>query len=116
MNKYGLTSIKAAKLVDQGFSPSDAWEKASCEFFERGSAAHKKGCPKNAFWGLYENDRVKLSKNALYAVKALEYLRKYPQEVISVKKLWNIATNGELISHNSQMNVVLELWKSGLIK
>lgn len=72
MNKYARTAILAAKYVQIGNSPGQAWKKASCEVFAPGSASQKKGCPKNAFIGLYgESDSV----NGQYAQRGLAYLR-----------------------------------------
>lgn len=111
MNKYSQIALKAAKYVKEGLNPEEAWEKASCEIFEKGSNSQKKGCPKNAFIGLYGINTN--SKNAQYAIKALNYLKDNKINDITTKELWDIVGVG--ISHNHQMNVVLALYKEGMI-
>lgn len=113
MNRYASTSLKAADFISQGFDPKNAWEKASCLYFEPGSAAQKKGCPKNAFLGLYGINPD--GKNATYARNAVDHLRRNPNDK-KIEHLWAIARGGNEISHNSQMHVVLALWDAGYIK
>lgn len=113
MNKYATTALKAAELIRSGLDPRSAWERSSCLYFEAGSSGQKKGCPKNAFLGLYGINPT--GKNAIYAITALNYLKHNPRET-SVDRLWEIANNGSKIKHNSQMNVVLALWQSGYIR
>jgi len=113
MNSYASTALKAADLISQGLDPKNAWEKASFHYFKPGSAAQKKGCPKNAFLGLYGVNPN--GKNATYARNAVNYLRKNPNYK-SIGNLWSIARGENEICHNSQMHVVLALWNAGYIK
>lgn len=113
MNRYALTAIKAAEFISQDIEPRTAWEKASCMYFEPGSAAQKKGCPKNAFLGLYGINPE--GKNATYARNAVSYLRKNPMDN-SIEHLWAIARGEKQIVHNSQMHVVLALWNAGYLE
>lgn len=115
MSKYGIIAVKAAEYVEQGLCPRAAWQKASCEVFEEGSAAQKKGCPKNAFIGLFDEKKARTNKNAQYALKAVEYRRDNSDE-IDTRTLWGIVMDGEMKVYNSQMDVVLALWNKGLIK
>lgn len=107
MNKYAIIAQNAATLVQPGSEPSVAWETASCQVFTPGSASQKKGCPKNAFLGLYGGT----GKNATYAQKALQYLRQNPNTSVTPFELWNIVLTGESKCYNSQMDVVLAAYK-----
>lgn len=106
MNKYAIIALKAAALVDTGIDPKSAWEISSCEVFAKGSASQKKGCPKNAFLGLYGINTT--TKNAVYAVKARERLSQNNTN-ITPNQLWKIVMAGEQKAHNHQMDVVLAL-------
>jgi hypothetical protein len=107
MGKYGQVAVKAEQYVQKGKGPRIAWKTASCAIFEPGT----KGCPKNAFLGLHGGH----GKNATYAQRALKYLKTHPNINISNNELWKIATDGANIQQNSQMDVVLSLYKEGLI-
>lgn len=111
MNKYAQTAIRAAHYMQSGFNANNAWEKASCEIFVPGSYSQKKGCPRKAFLGLFGGS----GKNAKYAQKALAYLKEHGMNGITTAELWKIAVNGEAKIHNSQMEVVLALFREGLI-
>lgn len=111
MGKYGEVAVKAAQYIKEGKDPLPAWEKASCEIFEPGSSSQKKGCPKNAFLGLYGGR----GKNATYAQTALAYLKANPLQSITADELWAIVMSGTRKVHNHQMDVVLSLYKEGLI-
>lgn len=105
-----MIAVKAARYVKEGYEPLSAWEKASCEIFERGSSLQKKGCPKNAFLGLYGGK----GKNAEYARIAWSYLEANPNEYVTASELWEIVMSGNQKAHNSQMDVVLALYNVGL--
>ncbi|HOF27400.1 MAG TPA: hypothetical protein PK761_01535 [Clostridia bacterium] len=111
MNKYSQVAIKAGSYVKDGMTPKDAWEKASCEIFKPGSSSQKKGCPKNAFLGLYGGK----GKNAEYAIKALDFLKKNPNINIKPRELWLIVTEGISKTYNQQMDVVIALFEAGLV-
>lgn len=83
MNKYAQTALKAAHYVELGEEPLKACEEASRELFKIGSSAQKKGCPKNAFLGLYGGK----GKNAEYARKGLAYLHTYGGDSVTEKDL-----------------------------
>lgn len=112
MGKYGQVAVRAAKYVKEGNSARSAWETASCEIFERGSASQIKGCPKNAFLGLFAEGQ---GKNAEYAQTALRYLKSNPNKNVAADELWRIVMSGTPKVHNQQMDVVLSLYKEGLI-
>ena len=111
MNKYAQVALLAAQYVKEGISPASAWEKASGEVFIPGSPSQKKGCPKNAFLGLYGGKGI----NAEYARKGLAYLQANGLANITEQYLWNIITEGNGKAYNSQMHVVMALFNAGLI-
>ena len=114
-NKYAKIAVKAFEYINAGYSAEKAWEKASCESYKKGSHSQKKGCPRNAFLGLTSNSQaLAKSKNSLYALKALDILRKNPNSNFSINELWLLVVEKPKI-HNSQMNIVLALWNNGLI-
>jgi hypothetical protein len=85
--------------------------------------SRKKGCPRGAFLGLCEEGMVKgiragkhtASKdNKLYAVRAAALLIEGDRKW-SIGELWRAASNAPEKAHNSQMDVVMALWKNGLI-
>ncbi len=84
--------------------------------------SRKKTCPRGAFLGLCEEGLVKgipagrytASKdNKAYAVNAAALLAERKQSW-SASELWRAVGNAEK-THNRQMDVVLALWKNGLI-
>lgn len=116
MNKYAQTAIKAVGYINTGLEAEQAWEKASCEYFEIGTSSQKKGCPKSAFLGLFSKKANKLkSKNATYAYKALTILRNNPNHNYSPNELWALVVADDPKKHNSQMDIVLVLWENKLL-
>jgi hypothetical protein len=85
--------------------------------------ARKKGCPRGAFLGLCEEGLVKgipaghygaSRDNKAYALRAAELLTAGAQNW-SRSALWQAVTDDPEKTHNSQMDIVLALWKNGLI-
>ena len=113
MNKYAQVALIAAERIKNGMQPRAAWEQASSEIFPKGSASQTKGCPKNAFLGLY--DSTANTKNATYAREALAWLRAHPDCKITPSALWKIVLKGEAKAYNSQMDVVIVLYQNGYI-
>lgn len=111
MGKFGQVAVKAANYIQNGYEPQKAWETSSEEIFGTNNTSKDKGCPKNAFLGFYSGK----GKNAEYARAALDYLKSNPDVDITVTELWKIATKGKAKTHNGQMDVVLSLYKEGLI-
>jgi hypothetical protein len=86
-------------------------------------AARKKGCPRGAFLGLCEAGLVKgipagrytASKdNKDYAVRAAALLSEGTRSW-SRSTLWQAVSNNPEKTHNSQIDIVLALWKNDLI-
>jgi len=126
-NKYSLAALDAVEMINHGTcnNPSEAWDKALQKYYERKSSSFNKGCPKNAFLGLCEEGLIvgigpgkytKSKKNKAYAVKATEYLKQDPGLAKNIEELWEMATDRIGKVHNSQMDIVVALWKKNLIK
>jgi len=123
-NRYGEAALLAA---GQGFSASGNpmvwWDNAMQKLYPTSPTARKNGCPRGAFLGLCEEGLVKgipagkytASKdNKAYAVQAAALLTKGDQKW-SVGELWRAVSNAPEKAHNSQMDVVMALWKNDLI-
>ena len=123
--KYGLAARKAVDLmvIGDATSPKNAWEKAVKEVFKK-EVYREKGCPRAAFLGLCEDGLIKnitpgnytkSLKNKSYAVKAVQLLKKNPELRYNKKLLWEKIIIGKKISHNYQLDVVINLWENNLI-
>ena len=99
------------------------WEITMVEYFPTQKSSRKKSCPKNAFLGLCEEGLIAdipqgdygvnpESLNKCYAVKAALLVF---EGVIDKKMLWK-TVSGDAKTHNSQIDIVLELNKAGLLK
>ncbi len=125
MNKYAKSAIEATKRInkDSSKSPIDDWNEVTYEIFGEGSA-QKKGCPKSAYLSLCEvgaikgvpkGNYTKARENKKYTLNAYEYLKESKLSNYDIKELWKKATNNIEKKHNSQMNVVIELYKEDLL-
>ena len=123
--KFGYTAVKAVELIQKGISksPKDAWEKAGYQILEK-KVYVEKPCPKNAILGLCEEGLVKgvprgeytkSEKNKKYALKAFEKLQEDPLIKNDIKEFWRIVGPKPTISHNYQLNVVIQLMKHNLL-
>lgn len=123
-NRYGEAALMAAR---QGSSasvdPVARWESAMEKLYPTSQSARKKGCPRGAFLGLCEEGLVKgipfgrytaSRDNKAYAVHAAALLAEGKRSW-STSTLWRAVTNDPEKTHNSQMDVVLALWKNDLI-
>jgi hypothetical protein len=123
-NRYGEGALMAARHRSSGdVNPVARWESAMENLYPTSPAARKKGCPRGAFLGLCEAGLVKgipagrytASKdNKAYAVRAAELLAEGTQSW-STSALWKAVSNDPEKTHNSQMDIVLALWKNDLI-
>ena len=127
MNKYAQAAIEATKICseDKQISPRMAWDQVTSLIFGKDTSSQKKGCPRDAFLGLCEEGLVKgipagnycnSLKNKRYALSAVALLKK--DSAISDQPpmvLWKCVMKGEQKVHNSQMDVVIALWKSNLL-
>lgn len=125
LKKYGQIALIAVQSIKnkEYMNPADAWEKAALELFGEGSSNAVKGCPRSAFLGLCEEGIIsgvppgrytRSVKNKAYAIKSLQLLKENPELANNAGALWERITGGK-VSHNAQMDVVIALWKKGLI-
>lgn len=128
---YGEVAIKAVMTckADKKLNPCDAWVNAAQQHYPASPSAQGKGAPKGAFLGLCSEGLVPyISKRRYaraiqsqnYAVKAVRILQVYEEqhsELPNSIQLWDAVMRkvGKEIVHNGQMDVVLALWKAGLI-
>jgi hypothetical protein len=126
MNIYGIASLMALEEIQNNNSPEESWDIA-IEQLTKSDTSRKKGCPKAAFLGLCEDGYIQgvnngeytnSTNNKEYAIKAVEILRREPNNPYKNITLWNQVL-GELQleqkKHNGQMDVVLDLWNAGKI-
>lgn len=126
MSKYGDAAVNAVTVYGNlTAAPREAWKRATAEIFGLGSSSQEKGCPRDAFLGLCEEGLVvgipkgpytRSEKNKRYAVDAVAMLRKDDKLAGDLDALWRAVLDGEDKQHNSQMDVVVALWKRGLLK
>jgi hypothetical protein len=123
-NRYGEAALMAARRASTGESnPMARWKAAMEALYPTSETARKKNCPRGAFLGLCEDGLVKgipagkytASKDdKAYAVQAAALLAEGTQSW-SVSGLWRAVVDDPEKTHSSQMDVVLALWKNGLI-
>ncbi|HAU4892961.1 DUF6979 family protein [Aeromonas hydrophila] len=126
--RYGKAAVDAVSWCKRdGLNPAEAWNLAVQEHLPTHSG-QVKGCPKGAFLGLCSDGRVKgiqegnytrSTKNRDYAITAVEILKnRMGAPSISANDLWDavMAKLGSDLTPNHQMEVVLALWKEGLIR
>ncbi|RZM21458.1 MAG: hypothetical protein EOO88_33205 [Pedobacter sp.] len=124
---YQDIARKAAIESGKTHDPESAWRHFAKLEYPNSVEGEKKACPRNAFLGLCQQGFIKGVRkkiyttsylNAGYAVKAVEILMASGGEEFTPASLWKevlAATNAGPKQHNSQMDVVLELWKAGMI-
>jgi hypothetical protein len=122
-NKFGEAALIAARLeVPATVTAAQRWETAVRQLYPEKPYLQKKTAPRGAFLGLCDKGMVKgvaagegggSDKHGVYAVQAVELLRAGTHR--TVPALWSAVTDGDESAHNAQMDVVLALWKNGLI-
>ncbi|WP_202801272.1 DUF6979 family protein [Vreelandella stevensii] len=125
MAKYGDVALQAVRLAGEGVSPVEAWNLAAASMFPDQHAARVKGCPRSAFLGLCEEGYVEgieagkyttSVSNKKYAIDLLKLLHEKPHLAdLPRKQLWGIVVQGAPKQHNQQVEVVLALWRAGLL-
>ena len=126
MTKYGKAAVSAVRLFTTGLSesPRKAWSRAARGVFGPGKSGAEKGCPRDAFLGLCEEGLVegvptgrytRSKRNKRYALHALAVLGRRPELANHSRALWDAVMGGESKVHNGQMDVVIALWKHGLL-
>ena len=130
-NKFGEAALIAARLdVPPSVSPVDRWDTAVRQLYPEKPYMQKKTAPRGAFLGLCEEGRVKgiahgqyapSNRNKGYALAATALLEAGTHRTITA--LWAEVSREQgsdeaepiEVPHNGQMDVVLALWKNGLI-
>jgi hypothetical protein len=126
MGKFGEVAIKAVGRLGSGASrsPVDAWRAAAEATFPKSPSSAEKGCPKGAFLGLCENGLVlgapkgtwtRSVLNKTYAVRAVAALHTDPGLLDRKRDLWRKVSGTEAKAENGQLDVVLALWRAGMI-
>jgi hypothetical protein len=104
--------------------PPDTWRLVAELVFPLSASSREKGCPRDAFLGLCDVGAIEgvepgsYTKSVLnkdYAVRALDALRADASLSSDERKLWRIAVNGADRQQNSQMDVLISLWRRGHI-
>jgi hypothetical protein len=123
-NRYPEAALIAARQGGSGpADPGARWEKALLQLYPGSPTSRKKSGPRGAFLGLCEEGLVKgipagsysASKdNKAYAVQAAALLAEGTRSW-STTALWQAVTSDPEKKHSSQMDIVLALWKNGLI-
>jgi len=123
-NRYGEAALIAARDSSANeINPIDVWQSAMESLYPTSIAARRKGSPRSAFLGLCEEGLVKGIPAGHYkaskldkacAVRAAALLTEGSQ-TWSIGTLWKAATGNSDQPHNSQLDVVMALWKNDLI-
>ena len=125
-----LGGVHSAKVLMYSFDFGEVsrlqqaarWDEATARLYPTSPSAQRKGGPRFAFLSLCEAGLVKgipagqyapSNKNKAYALRAVSLLNAGTHKTVTT--LWAEVTDGEPIAHNSQMDVVLALWKNDLI-
>jgi hypothetical protein len=123
-NRYGEAALMAAQ-EDSPFAgnPVARWKAAMAALYPTSLSAQRKACPRGAFLGLSEEGLIKgipegqyaaSEDNKAYAVQAVALLTEGKQSW-SVSALWRAVAKDPEKVHDSQMDVVMALWKNDLI-
>jgi hypothetical protein len=65
--------------------------------------------------GIPAGEYTRSKANKDYALKAVSLLERQPELAIDRKALWSAVMAGEKKTENQQMDVVLSLWRAGLL-
>lgn len=126
MSGYGKAALLAVEKCTKSTNkdPVMAWKESVFEIYPSKPAARDKGCPKGAFLGLCSEGLVsgiprgnytKSIKNSEYAKRAVEILRNQPLLAKNSAALWLKIQDGDSITHNGQLDVVISLWEAGKV-
>jgi hypothetical protein len=123
-NRYGEAALMASRQGSSAdMNPAARWDSAMKRLYPTSATARKKSCPRGAFLGLCEEGLVKgipvghytASKDdKAYAVRAVALLVEGAHSW-SISALWKAVANDPSRTHDSQMDIVLALWKNDLI-
>lgn len=124
-DKYGRAAVDAVKImhINANINPVSAWETALGKYYKVGSSGLKKGCPRETFLGLCEEGLIKSIPagnytksvmNKSYGLIALNLIKNNISFTNNKITLWEQVLGEKHIAHNSQMDVVIALWKEDL--
>ena len=127
MSKHGAAAEIAVSLIaqDNSLAPGDAWKRAVAQVFPGSRSSREKPCPRDSFLTLCETGAVRhvapgtytrSVKNRRYVTLALDALRSDPALAGDQKGLWEVATEGAGTRPNGQIDVLLALWRRGLVR
>ena len=125
MSAYGEAAVRAVEAcqVNPVAGPRAAWEDA-VQVCLGTESTRKKGCPRSTFLGLCQAGLVKgvpareytrSAKNGRYGERAVALLREDASWADRGPDLWRAVMAGEEKAANRQMEVVIGLWRAGLI-
>lgn len=126
MWEYGEVAVLATELFQNRkySSPRAAWDAAADQLLATPSL-REKNCPRTTFLSLCQDGLVvgipmgnytRAKENKEYAIEAVRQLVRKPVLAdLSPDDLWQIVIGGREVVPNSQMHVVLTLWKRSLI-
>jgi hypothetical protein len=123
-NRYGEAALMAVRMdtFGKGYTPEQRWQEAVAKLYPTTPAGQKKAAPRNAFLGLCEAGLVKgilpgsyapANRSKAYAVDAVKLLKAGTHSTVTT--LWAAVSEDGGAPHAGQMDVVLALWKNGLI-
>ena len=124
-NRYGECAIQVARAEAAYRShPAERWAEVIGRLYPTSEAARRKSAPRMAFLSLCEAGLVKRIPAGSYGasgkekdktLRAISLLREGTQKTVS--GLWAVVSDEDdrVAEHASQMDVVLALWKNGLI-
>ena len=124
MGKYGSVAVLAVKkLYSKEYAePAKAWQSAAEKIFLKESSINK-GCPKLTFLSLCQHGLIRgivkgtytnARENKKYALDAVNLLKVDPVLADDEAKL-RLKVMGKEKAYNQQMEVVIALWREGLI-
>lgn len=127
MGKYGKAAILARDLLlkHSNLDPLEAWNWAVAKVFPDSLSSREKSCPRGAFLGLCSEGLLhyippgsytKSKDNRRYAIQAVKALSLEASLADRADELWEKVILGERKVQNSQMDVVISLWKAGAIE
>ena len=121
---YGRAAISAARMLGEGTTtdPARAWDRAISRETDS-SESRRKSCPRGAFLELCTAGVVKgcegkpsllRGSNGEYAIEILNVIRTDEDLISDRQGLWRVAA-GKGKKENGQVDVVVSLWKEGLV-
>ena len=131
MGQYGQAALDAVQLLRTRLAqgPQEAWRQATISRFGNGTPSQEKSCPRGAFLGCCEDGLVRRvpaetytrsRENKRYAVTAINLIKANPSLAsLGERALWKrVLAHLKLPTdkaYNDQMDVVLTLFRNGLM-